>query len=350
MFRVYKRYKIVSTLIILNFICVFFALFNSLQSYTEIRDALNIQKQYDYSRRIEVGILLNNNSLDYEDIIKSLENVKGNIYFKNARIFFSNIDGTFVPEVILKQTEEIPVPSIGSITKLPRGEIIIADNITDKSKKIEVKGRTLKIFDIISTEKAPYSKGRIIMNGIDYFDIFPETLENQDEILLEFASNNNDLVKEYKKFKENLKKVSKKINVSYREIKNEVHPFDILMSSKYSIFLALLAFALINTVIVSQYWIVVRKREISIRKAFGCSDFMIIKNMSFEILQLLLLAAVISGLLQLVIYKRNIFTISLSSYVIAILSILMVLSITMFLSMIIPSYYVTKIHPADGVK
>lgn len=47
-------------------------------------------------------------------------------------------------------------------------------------------------------------------------------------------------------------------------------------------FVGLFLFALINTVVISYYWVVVRKREIAIRKAFGANDSRIIGLMMGE--------------------------------------------------------------------
>ena len=112
----------------------------------------------------------------------------------------------------------------------------------------------------------------------------------------------------------------------------------------------LFVFALLNTMIISYYLIYVRKKEIAIRKAFGFTNFRIIKMLMKDIGVLVILSAGIAIILQLFIDLIVIKQFDFYNYITLLIPMLICIVLSILVAVIVPIRLVLKIDPAEGVK
>ncbi len=350
MLKVLKRYKTVSILILLCFFSAFIAFNNGLLNILKANEIIKLNNEYKYINSIDVKIkfadILSIN--DLKDITKT---DKCNIYLKNFPIYFKEIDNMYIPQIILVQNEELSLPTSNNIKKLNKNEIIVPSNCVDmgKEKTLTFQNSTLIIKDSIRCEKYPAFSSLFVINADDYFNVNKDILKTSNEISLEIVSNKYDVEECFFKIKKNLKSTSKNSLISYRKINDSKNIFNNVLSQSNVIAIGLFFFALLNTIIISYYWIAVRKREIAIRKSFGFTNYQILKIIFKELFQLILLSTLCSLIVQVffnldflsILDIPNVLLLSFILFVCIILSVV--------ISMIIPIKYILSIEPAQGV-
>ena len=138
--------------------------------------------------------------------------------------------------------------------------------------------------------------------------------------------------------------------ISYDEIERNSTIFSGLFSGKTILGLLLYLFALLNVMIISFYWVNVRKREVAIRKAYGATNQEIIVLLLKEMLIIITISAVIAFLIQMLIQviMRN--GVMFSDWIMISLFYLGMVIMAALVSILIPMRYILKIQPAEGVK
>lgn len=223
---------------------------------------------------------------------------------------------------------------------------------------------TMKLFDNEYNVKGICGKS----NGEEYnFKIYvplnsiPESIKQgirkQNDLQLIVRSNQNP-EKEINKFISYVKQDNQYANVqivnetvNYETEKNSREGVKEVLSFPYKLFVL----ALINCIIVSYFWIYMKRKDISLRKALGASKLNLFSFIFCQLIVVAVFATICSILMQWVLSKLNnyilhftFYNISLSFYDFLI-SILITLAISMITS-IIPFIHIMKIEPAKALK
>ncbi|MCM1167105.1 MAG: ABC transporter permease [Lachnospiraceae bacterium] len=349
--KLFKRYSVVSVMILLCFFSAFSALCSGLLAVSEANENARIQKEYAYSSETAVYIR-SPKSLSFDDLSRLVSSVKsGNIYLDDMMIWFNEIDGAFIPNLLLKQNEPLSLPPAvrgkTEINFIPENGIICSTKIGDFDT-LSVLGKTFSIAEKIDAEKYPFVN-TFTLNAKDYFAAFPDALGDGKSIALTVNSNKIDTSEIYSEIKNNAAKIlpNAEIYGTKRESKDTV-----LQSSESVtnvIAAGLFLFALINTVTISYYWVNVRRREIAIRKAFGASDFRVMGKMTAELLTLIGTAAVPALITQFAI-RGNSGKINFSDLAILAAGMLIGITLATVISMIVPMRVILGIKPSEGVR
>lgn len=350
MFGVMKRYSIVALLVFFCFFSAFLALCNGLLATSRTSSLIRERNQYAYNS--ELRIFINSpDSLSTDTLFQLVDSVEQcNIYVENMRIYFDEVEGLFKPKVILQQNESLSLPALKNMDTLPEKSIIISSNIASKLNDLNIHGEKFSIYDKIDVSRYPYATGIIDINAEDYFRVFPDALDGMTDISLTIATNKANVYTAYQQIEDNAEKISSDLNIFSSEVKTTQNVFTGSLTSENLISIGLFLFALINTLIISYYWVIVRRHEIAIIKAFGAGNAQIIKLMMSEFARIISLSAVFAVLVQCSVWKLQGYSIRLSDSVFLITGLLLSISVASFVVMIIPVRIILNIQPSEGVK
>lgn len=353
MLKIIKRYSIVSALIMLCFFSAFLALCNGLLTTAKASEAVRTEREYAYTSETTVYIR-STNGMTYEDLAALVSSIKnGNIYLDDMRIFFTEVSGTFRPELLLKQNEALSLPPTVSGTKeinfIPENGIIAPSGV-GSIEALTAKDQRLDIIEKNDTEKYGFLVSRFVMNASDFFRIFPDALEGGTYITLIISSNKTDTSEIFSELKQNAAELFPKAAVTGYKKESKASAFRNADSTENMISAGLFLFALINTVIISYYWVTVRRREIAIRKAFGASNFRVIAKMTAELLALIGASAVLAMITQFMIWNFKGDEINLIEYAVLAAGFLFGIMLAVIVSMIVPVRLILQIRPSEGVK
>jgi len=348
--KVIKRYSVVGLLIVACFFSAFISLSNGLIVTAKAKMLIQKENQYTYCNEAIVT-LRTANSISYDDLKNLFADVDTcNIYLENMQIYFDQIDSVYIPDVILLQNENLSYPTTKELRELPKGSIIVASSTVGAHEDLSIHGKWFSVFDQMDSVEFPFVAGKFIINADDYFSAFPDALNNTNEIRLRISSNEKDVYIPYSQIQSTLDNAIPKSLISCSDVITSDSLLRGSVAQNTLISISLFGFALINTIIISYYWVTVRRREIAIRKAFGASNESVILMMSRELFQLIGISALLAFIVELVLSlnQRNILDLPNA---IAVCTILM-LAITMsvFISMIVPVRFILEIQPSEGVK
>lgn len=352
MLKIIKRYSIVSTLIMLCFFSAFLALCNGLLTTAKASEAVRTEQQYAYQS--ETTVYIRSAGMTYEDLTVLVSSIKnGNIYLDDMRIFFNEVSGTFRPELLLKQNEALSLPPTVSGTKeinfIPENGIIAPSRV-GSIEALTAKDHRLDITEMIDSEKYGFLGSRFVLNASDFFGIFPDGLEDGKYITLIISSNKTDTSEIFSELKQNAAEFFPNITLTGYKKEVKTNAFYGAVSTENMISAGLFLFALINTVIISYYWVTVRRREIAIRKAFGASNFRVIAKMTAELLALIGASAVLAMVTQFAIWNIKGDEINLIEYAVLAAGFLFGIMLAVIISMIVPVRLILQIRPSEGVK
>lgn len=348
--KILKRYSIVGCLIIFCFFSAFIALCNGLLSTIQANALIQKENQYAYNNEVQATIHIAQN-ITPDTLIKLLDSVTTcNVYLENMEIYFEEIDSVYRPDILLRQNENLSLPTTKNTSKLPVGSIIAATSSIGNRSELNIHGKTFSICDRMDTQEFPFITGLFVINALDYFEAFPDALNNTDEITLRIATNESDVYSAYSQIEKNLQILLPESQIYNSDIVSTDNIFKSILSQENLISVGLFLFALINTIIISYYWVVVRRREIAIRKAFGASNSSIIGLLAGELLQLIGISAVLALIVQILVWTVQGNTIDIQGSIIIGIMLLFSITLAVIITMIIPVRYILQIQPSEGVK
>lgn len=350
MLKILKRYSVVGTLIVLCFFSAFLALCNGLLSVFQASNLLQKENQYAYTNEVQATIRTAN-AISSTTLLELMKDVSTcNVYLENMNIYFDQIDSVYRPSILLCQNETISLPTTRPVSDLPMGYIIAPSSNVMGNTELSIHGNTFSIYEVMDTEEYPFIAGLFVVNGSDYFEAFPEALDETNTIILRIASNKSDVYSAYSSIKASLATLIPEASISSSDIVFTNSVFQSVLSQENIISFGLFLFALMNTIIISYYWVVVRRREIAIRKAFGASNFSVIGMMAGELLTLIGFSAVIALVVQTLVWMVQGNGIGAQNSILILVTLLLAITVAVIIGMIIPVRYILQIQPSEGVK
>lgn len=136
---------------------------------------------------------------------------------------------------------------------------------------------------------------------------------------------------------------------SLSEANSETPIYLTMQNTGLSLALAIYVFSVANCLVVTNYWIITKRRDMAIRKAFGWSNFRLIRLIIFEMSGILAISVAISvGFMRiLVMWNASLFSIELTPFFL--ISACGLLLVTLLISVLIPVIQILKIRPAEVI-
>ncbi|MDY4095728.1 MAG: FtsX-like permease family protein [Lachnospiraceae bacterium] len=350
MLKILKRYSIVGVLIVLCFFSAFIALCNGLLSTIQASNLIQKENQYAYSNEVQATIRITG-EITLDMLVQLMNNVNTcNIYVENMEIYFEQIDSIYRPDILLQQNEILSLPTSKTVSAIPAGYIIAASSNVVGKEELSIHGKTFSIYDQMNTDEFPFITGLFVLNAKDYFEAFSEVLRDMKEITLRIASSKDDVHSAYSQIQTNTQALLPEAKIYNSNLVSTGSIYQGMLSQENVISIGLFLFALINTIIISYYWVVVRRQEIAIRKAFGANDFSVISLMTGELLKLIGLSAFFALAVQGLVWAVQGNSMDIQDSIVVITVLLLSITVAVIIAMIVPVHYILQIQPSEGVK
>ena len=348
--KILKRYPAVGAMIILCFFSAFIALCNGLLTMSQTSSLIQLKNQYAYQNEISVT-LRSSHAITPEQLNQIVSNVdECNVTIENMRIYFEEVDGLYCPDVILCQNEPLSLPTTNKVSKIPDGQIIAASSTVGGNKVLNCKGKSFALYDIMDAEQYDFIRSLFIINASDYFEIFPDELAENNEVTLKVSSNKYNVYDTYAKIKSNTTTYIPDAIIRSTELESKEDVFQNTLSQETLVSTGLYLFAILNSTLISYYWIVVRKREIAIRKAFGATNFSVASLMIRELMILIGFSAILASAVQILIWASQGNILSAHNYLHVAIMLLGAIILAVMIAVIVPIKYILSIQPSEGVK
>ncbi len=125
--------------------------------------------------------------------------------------------------------------------------------------------------------------------------------------------------------------------------------FDTMRQTGISLAMSIYAFSVVNCVVVTNYWIITRRRDMAVKKAFGWSNIRLLLEISFEMSELIFIGFLLSSfvLIALINWKAGLFSITLTPFFV--IGTVALLIFTLIVSLVVPFTKIMKIRPAEVI-
>lgn len=136
---------------------------------------------------------------------------------------------------------------------------------------------------------------------------------------------------------------------SLSEMDSETPIYLTMQNAGLSLALAIYVFSIANCLVVTNYWMITQRRDMAIRKAFGWSNWQLIRMIISEMAGTLAISLAISACLLAVLGNWNtaMFSIELTPFFV--LGTCGLLLFTLFVSVLIPVIRILIIRPAEVI-
>lgn len=350
----YIRYPISSIYMVLGYIIGFVAIFNGLAIYNycgNYEKEVN-QYKYRYNKELIINMVDENALIDMKMFMLSN---KYNYYIKdNVCVFFNKNKENRIIDVLLNVNEETNYCFIEG--RLPNkkeireGKNVIAIGkgikdqtyIVENKRYIDIYSIPYEVVGILGTSMSKAQDYKVV-TYYNCLDNRSKTKINLNEICLSISSNNEKIdITELEKYCEMNKSLELKV------ADNEVLESSLLSDDKLrgNFYILIFVFSIVNCMIICEFWIHQRRREIAVRKAYGYSNIQVIKLISMSMFKIVMISCVLGYILQVCISRimegQGIY---FKWSVRNIVNVFCLILLTTVISMVVPIYKIIKRTP-----
>lgn len=348
------------SIFIISQLVMFYAVFGVLSIYNKAYAKETDRLQSMYKNRIQLDVTVGNSQDMFNYISNGVED--GNMILGGKlSLSYAQISANTKCEVILKSNEELPYKMVSG--RLPgsepgdSGKRLIAVGRykykdayeMDGKKYVTLENEEYEICGVIGSSTSDYYDYKMVLN----IDCLGTNVMNEicrkDSYTIELSSNITSLDNSYSAVFGNIRSVDAKSQINAKKLnsKGESDVVKALQGENMKINVMVYVFCIFNCLLMSQFWLIQRSREIAVKKIYGMSDSRIIGAMACNILALsvtaLIIFAVSAVIINVVTAGAGIITVNLTT----LLTTIAAIAVTIILSM---AYPVIKILHYDSVE
>ena len=369
------RYRLISAFFIISQLVMFYAVFGVLSIYNKAYAKETDRLQSMYKNRIQLDVTVGNSQDMFNYISNGVED--GNMILGGKlSLSYAQISANTRCEVILKSNEELPYKIIPGEVGNFRNDVFLERAIVgerlrlamglpcriavgrykykdayemDGKKYVTLENEEYEICGVIGSSTSDYYDYKMVLN-IDCLgtNVLKEICR-KDSYTIELSSNITSLDNSYSAVFGNIRSVDAKSQINAKKLnsKGESDVVKALQGENMKINVMVYVFCIFNCLLMSQFWLIQRSREIAVKKIYGMSDSRIIGAMACNILALsetaLIIFAVSAVIINAVTAGAGIITVNLTT----LLTTIVAIAVTIILSM---AYPVIKILHYDSVE
>lgn len=248
-------------LLLIGIAVSFFAFFNAAAIYQQVEYAVSEVNSYNYKYMYSVSLW---ETEDREAVIARLKELPGNIVVTGMYVYLDAQEQYQACEILLRQSEPLPYPVkiINEAGELYIGRSLQEQCISEDGKLyMTIDGKKCPVAGIVESRKTD------VLNYTLLFLEHSEMAEMSGQagaFLLECNSNREDMQAAVSDFCRDMHAEYHSISERYIEVGSQ--------NADEKFYNAIAFFAIINCVVISEFWILRRKKEVLIRKIFGYSN------------------------------------------------------------------------------
>ena len=352
------RYRLISAFFIISQLVMFYAVFGVLSIYNKAYAKETDRLQSMYKNRIQLDVTVGNSQDMFNYISNGVED--GNMILGGKlSLSYAQISANTKCEVILKSNEELPYKMVSG--RLPgsepgdSGKRLIAVGRykykdayeMDGKKYVTLENEEYEICGVIGSSTSDYYDYKMVLN----IDCLGTNVMNEicrkDSYTIELSSNITSLDNSYSAVFGNIRSVDAKSQINAKKLNSKGESDVVKALQGENMKINVMVFCIFNCLLMSQFWLIQRSREIAVKKIYGMSDSRIIGAMACNILALsvtaLIIFAVSAVIINVVTAGTGIITVNLTT----LLTTIAAIAVTIILSM---AYPVIKILHYDSVE
>lgn len=354
------RYKLTASFFIIGQVIMYVTIFGALGIYNKAyqKEADRLAAQYKSRTEMDVTSLNKSDilSVDREDI------TEGNVIAKNISLFYAERkSNNRRPEIILADNENIPYELVSG--RLPgtqeddEGKRLVALGRAQYEYAYEMDGKYYATFEnesyevvgIIGNSGSDYLDNTIVFDKRCLGDNVMSAVMNMSEYTIFIGSNYSDINETYAKVYNNIIRKDKNAAIESTNISGEGRSTvaGTLKRENVRINIIVYIFCIVNCMLMSEFWIIERKKEFAIKRTYGYSQLRIIGGIARDIIALGGTSLIIYAACHIIavnVLRIRLYTINWNMGVI--LSVIFINATSLIFTMIVPVYRIMRLNPA----
>ncbi len=293
------RYRLTAIFMMIGQIIVLFTIFGALGVYNKAYNKENDRLRSLYKNVIQMQITTSKKTDVISGISSDVEQCNL-IIKKKFSVAIAELGKACLCEVILKDNESLKYPLLSG--RLPgtkkNNEIAVGKNKAKIAIKqgddlfLTIEGEKYKIVGIIGSEVSDYWDDKLVLHMDSIGDNVKKALTKQVSYSVELCSDSDIEEKTYSTVYGNIKSYdgdsvieAVKINSDNDSVLEQT-----LAKENLKINVIAYCFCILNCMVVSEFWILQRRKEYAIKKLLGMGDMRLIIDMMREIIEISLLS------------------------------------------------------------
>lgn len=338
-------------LLIIGVAVSFFGFLNGADIYQRVKNALAEVNEYRYKNTYSIQI---SSIEDMGQLLEGLKLMEGNICIQDINIYVDEMGYYSAADMILKQDEELTYTFLEELdsSASEKNQVIIGKGLKEccysksgeENEYISLNGIEFEVVGVLGSKTSSVLDGKILFPYNE--DFLLSCIDNQEYIFVSYGSNNKNIDTYFMEF---LNTWGPYYEIYYE--KNEEQYIEVGADNADKQFYFLISvFAIINCIVISEFWIIRRKQEIVIRKIWGYSNLKIFKMLFSEMLMLSLLAVACVWLVRVAVTALLMndmeITVTISKLIYSVIFVI----ITALLIVLLPIYKVSRYKPSEELE
>lgn len=303
------RYRLTAIFMMIGQFIILFTIFGALGIYNKAYNKENDRLQALYKNTIQMQITLSQKS----DVIFGIgEDVdKGNIIIKKRfSVAIAELGVSNICEVILKNNESLKYPLLSGHLpgKEKSNEIAVGKNKAKAAIKkgddlfLTIEGEPYKVVGIIGSKVSDYWDNKVILHVDSVGDSVKQALKKQISYMVELCSDSDIEEKNYSKVYGNIKSYDGDSSVESVKVNSDKDSVlgQTLAKENLRINVIAYCFCILNCMVISEFWILQRRKEYAIKKLLGMGDMRLLLDIVREIVGISLLSCCVFLLIYMV--------------------------------------------------
>lgn len=357
------RYQLTAVFFIVGQLVVFSSVFGALGIYNKAFDKEKDRLAGIYQNRIQLDVTTINQS----DIFTSagLDVTAGNVLLAGKLpLGFQECGFNTISEVILKANEDflysmlsgrlpgsLPEDAGKRLVALGRDKYKYAWE-QDGKKYVTFEGEVYEVVGVIGSAKSDYWDYKVVFHIGCLGENTLRTIQRKGNYTIELSSNREELQDSYARIYGNIMSVEPNAGIASTKIHSTGGSTvdNTLGRENIKINMIVYIFCILNCMVMSEFWIIQRRKELAVKKAFGMSNLRILAQIAGNITALSavsLVLFILGDLLLALTPVRSQITITLNGFT-CLWTVLAVL-LTVAVTMIYPVWKVLRFNVAEAI-
>ena len=246
----------------------------------------------------------------------------------------------------------------GENAKNGRLEVAVGRNkakfatVENGKKYLVIEGDRYEISGILGSDKSDYWDNKVVLNIACLGDKTLNSLMKKMSYTVELGSNSYELDDTYKTVYGNIKSIDQDSVIKAKKlISNGESTLEKSMAKEnMQVNVITYIFCVLNSMIISEFWIIQRRKEFAIKKALGMKNSKIIMEMFINITELSGISLIMFLLLNILskVFVGSAF-IDIKISFITVLTVIAAIIVTVVASLIYPVYKIFHMNPAQQI-
>ncbi|MGN0166251.1 MAG: FtsX-like permease family protein [Lachnospiraceae bacterium] len=347
------RHKYSDLFMCISFMVTFYLVFVVLSYMNNLINLVGVAEKHAYESECRLIFSPGEELPDFDKILEEAGDLHGVILAEDVGMAVDATGAEYFTSVVLYADEPYKLVADGKILRVDKSgasDVIIGDDFRDyvtEDNKFYLDGEE---YHVVATEDG--NGGEYAHSIITWYeglsDFSKEKLIGAEVLSIKILSDKFNTSEVFTELKNAILRIYPDAKVYAEEISNDVM-YD--KDSEYiKFYLMIYVFCVVNCMVAAQFWVMERKREIAIRKAYGFSSAKLFVSLYLEFLKVASVSMVLCLIVKMaagIFAQNSVFTFELSVF--NLLFLIAAVFITSFGAILLPVYAISRAASVDQV-